>query len=213
MAGLKPGVAYALAAVLVCSVIVVWLVRRAPPSTPPGPSKGQLAQEAGERLARQAANYDWERSKRNLEMIGAEIQRERKKHKLKPASEWRTAKDVGLESLYSILVRVPQEWCWVEGSTMPRGGGTATVLTQYTCIFDAMDEVLTPEELRQALTTRGESLPVAFDHSMYRKADLTQFGETADILVLRLDGTVDRVKFRTLRLYSDPGYKDFYFKL
>jgi hypothetical protein len=75
-------------------------------------------------------------------------------------------------------------------------------------MFDFMDDRLSPAELESVLTSRGESLPIMYDDSMYTLRDLTVYREPVDILVLRLSGKVERSRFFSARSPTEPGYKE-----
>ncbi len=154
----------------------------------------------------QNQGYDYESSISKLRRIGQALQLYREEWGVKPVGERENLSDAGLPpyGLYA-LMQPGKPWSLPKDAFLldqPHAGFELLHLpVHFMVMFPSFNGDAPPSLLRE----RGEQLPIVADISMNSSEDLLRQPEDLEALVLRLDGSVElvrwnkRVRFDLLR--------------
>lgn len=151
-------------------------------------------------LAGQANAYDYDTARVKLLQIGRALQLYRAEQTVKPVAERKTFKDCGLPDSLTRLCRPGHSW------SLPSDRSTFRVPTPLfrgqdtnfnKMYWDAPAIIDRFGSMSHFYALRGERLPILADFNMNSADDFRNDGTPIKALILRLDGTVDLVTFRS----------------
>lgn len=153
-----------------------------------------------------SASYDWEGSRRNLEVIGRALQMYRESNGAKPTAARHSYVDAGMPpSLITILCTpgnrlVDDRYLFAKESRLQPGEDRAQLGSNYIFVYDDIPFALTKGDLAKIWSSRGDEIPIMLDLNMHEGEYLSPRGwkgpREVSALVLRLGGRVDVVRFR-----------------
>jgi hypothetical protein len=140
-------------------------------------------------------SYDWEASKDKLRRIGQAISLYREEYPPQPISKRANHRDAGLPNRLDGLLEPGHKWSLTKDSlfltqvSQQRGRRNSDFveLAWYTDRRDSFGF---------EWSERGDKIPILLDLNMYEGSNLFRpLRGDLDVLCLRLDGTIDRIKF------------------
>ncbi len=153
-------------------------------------------------LGRGSSDYDYARSRENLERIGAALQLYREAYGFLPRSERNNRADAGLPFVLTRLAERPgNPWSLPSDySTFHAPGIPAETrrgrLSDYECWYLSYERLRLKDTRFEGIwSRRGEELPVLIDSNGVRLAQQSGGSGPYQALVLRLGGRVDLVSF------------------
>lgn len=150
------------------------------------------------------ADYDWDTSEANLRAIGAAMQLYRQHNGVLPVAQRRSDKDAGFARVVEVLPKVlaQQGKPWSIDSALLRVASPAVrwsieTSMDFGCVasrplYESIEEP-TLEEWKGVWSARGERTPILMDTHMFDWSNATPGSTSGPFLILRLDGTVERV--------------------
>jgi hypothetical protein len=144
----------------------------------------------------QNQGYDYQASIAKLRRIGQALQLYREEWGVKPVDERETISDTGLPpfGLYA-LTQPGNPWSLPEEAFLLDQPHVGFEMLHLPVHFMVMFPSFNGDAPRSLLRERGEQLPIVADISMNSSQDMLRHPEDLEALVLRLDGSVELVRW------------------
>lgn len=150
-------------------------------------------------------SYDWTAAEQRLRTIGQSLQIYRQHNGMLPVAQRQSHQDAGIagEAVEVLTVSLTKQGKpWTISPTAFKAPSVAVrwnleTLSDFDFVaarrrFESPTEP-TAEDLKEVWRTRGESVPILVDYNMHDTTKIKPTDGPLPLLVLRLDGTVDRI--------------------